>query len=95
MLSLTRGTVAELAIQGYLPTQLILHSTTMALGVIASLEMLIGLVDAIWWTLLPLSFISVLLLLALVLCHCPVDSNSSRTRCESAVVTSDGCRETW
>lgn len=61
MLRLARGAVAQLAIQRSVSTQLVLHGTAMARGIVDDLELAL-VVDLVRRSLLPLSYILLLLL---------------------------------
>lgn len=54
MLSLASGAVAQLGVKRFLSAQLVLDLATVAAGLVSGLEVLIGLVDLVRCTLLPI-----------------------------------------
>lgn len=74
MLRLAGRAMAELAVQGLLPAQLVLHLSAVAVGFIAGLELVIRLMDAVRRALLPVVSGTLGLLLAcLCLIHVFLD----------------------
>lgn len=53
VLGLAGGAVAQLGVERLLSAQLVLDLAAVAAGLVSSLEILIGLVDLVWSTLLP------------------------------------------